>query len=115
MKGLIAIKIELQKSQVILSPETDEEKAKLTALWNILIDCVDDSRKLVPVGEYVPQKKDQSASFYIEGLDPQDNSFVEVKAENDVQVYCRTCNKLLGLKAGEVIPICCGKMMSIID
>lgn len=112
---MITIKIELQKSQVVLSPENDEEKAKLTALWKVLVDCVGDSRKLVPVGEYVPQKGKQGASFHIEGLDPQDSSFVEVKAEHDVQVYCRTCNKLLSLKAGEVIPVCCGKMMSIID
>jgi len=112
---MITIKIELQKSQVVLSPENDEEKAKLTALWKVLVDCVGDSRKLVPVGEYVPQKGKQGASFHIEGLDPQDSSFVEVKTEHDVQVYCRTCNKLLSLKAGEVIPICCGKMMSIID
>ncbi len=69
----------------------------------------------MPVGEFIPQKNNQGASFHIEGLDPQDNSFVEVKAEEDAQVYCRTCNKLQSLKAGEVIPICCGKMMSIID
>ncbi len=112
---MITIKIDLQKSQVILSPENDEEKAKLTALWKILVDCVGDSRKLVPVGEYVPQKGEQGASFHIEGLEPDDNAFAEVRTEGDVQVYCRTCNKLLKLKAGEVIPICCGKMMSIID
>ncbi len=112
---MITIKIDLQKSQVVLSPENDEEKAKLTALWKLLVDCVGDSRKLVPVGEYVPQKNDRGASFHIEGLEPDDSSFVEVRAEEDVQVYCRTCNKLQKLKAGEVIPICCGKMMSIID
>jgi len=112
---VITIKIELEKSQVVLSPESDEEKAKLTALWKILVDCVGDSRKLVPIGEYIPQKNDRGASFHIEGLEPQDSSFVEIKAEDDAQVYCRTCNKLLSLKAGEVIPICCGKMMSIID
>ncbi len=115
MKGMITIKIELQKSQVVFSPENDEEKAKLTALWKLLVECVGDTRKLVPVGEYVPQKNDQEASFHIEGLEPQENSFVAVTVEKDVAVYCRTCNKLQNIKAGEVIPICCGKMMSIVD
>jgi len=100
---------------VVLSPETDEEKAKLTALWKILIDCVRDTRKLVPVGEYVPAKNDKGASFYIEGLESEDSTFTEVRVEHDTQVYCKTCNKLLYLKAGEVIPLCCGKMMDIVD
>lgn len=115
MKGLIRIKIELKKSQVFFSPENDEEKAKMTALWKILVECIGDSRKLVPVGEYLPQKGSSTASFQIEGLEPGDSSFVEIKAESDTEVYCKTCNKLLSLKAGEVIPICCGKMMSIVD
>jgi len=109
------MKIDIVKSQVVFSPENDEEKAKLTAVWKILVDCVGDSRKLVPVGEYVPQKNDKGASFYIEGLDAQDSSFAEVRVEKDEQVYCKICNKLLGLKAGEVIPMCCGKMMEIVD
>ncbi len=108
------MKIEIKKSQVVLSPENDEEKAKLTAVWKILVDCVGDSRKLVPVGEYIPQKSDKGASFYIEGLEDESSSFVEVKVESDEQVYCKTCNKLLSLKAGDVIPICCGKMMDIV-
>lgn len=99
----------------MLTPESDEEKAKLTAVWKILVDCVGDSRKLVPVGEYVPQKSDQGASFYIEGLEPQDTAFAEVKVENDTRVYCKTCNKLLSLFAGDTIPICCGRMMDIVD
>ena len=99
----------------MFSPENDEEKAKLTALWKIMIDCVKDSRKLVPVGEYVPVKSDKGASFYIEGLEPQDSTFTEVRVEHDTQVYCKTCNKLLSLKAGDVIPLCCGNMMQIVD
>ncbi len=100
---------------MFFSPENDEEKAKMTALWKILVECVGDSRKLVPVGEYVPQKDSSIASFHIEGLEPDESSFVEVKTESDAEVYCKTCNKLLSLKAGDVIPICCGKMMSIVE
>ncbi len=109
------MKIDIVKSQVIFTPENDEEKAKLTAVWNILVDCVGDSRKLVPVGEYVPQKNEKGASFYIEGLDTRDSTFAEVRVERDEQVYCKICNKLLSMKAGEVIPMCCGKMMEIVE
>ncbi len=80
-----------------------------------MIDCVKDTRKLVPIGEYVPAKNDRGASFYIEGLEPQDSTFAEVRVEHDTRVYCKTCNKLLSLKAGETIPLCCGKMMDIVD
>ena len=34
-----------------------------------------------------------------------------VKAETDCDVYCPICHKLLHVKAGEVIPRCCGKVM----
>ncbi len=36
-----------------------------------------------------------------------------VRAEADVDVYCFTCHKMLHIKAGEVIPRCCGKAMEI--
>ena len=34
-----------------------------------------------------------------------------VRAEKDCTVYCPICHKLLEVKAGEVIPRCCGKPM----
>ncbi len=111
----LEMKIDIKKTQVVLTPENDEEKSKLTALWKILIDCVKNTRKLVPVGEYVPQKNDKGASFYIEGLEPGDSTFTEVRVEVNTQVYCKTCNKLVSLQAGEVIPICCGAMMQVVD
>lgn len=69
----------------------------------------------MPIGEYVPQKNDKGASFHIEGLELEDSTFVEVRVERDEQVYCSICNKLQSLKAGDVIPICCGKMMTVVD
>ncbi len=109
------MKIDIEKSRVTLSPENAEEKAKIEAIWRILVDCIGDSRKLVPIGEYTPLKGDAGASFQIEGLEPQESSYVEVKVEQESEVYCRTCNKLLALNAGDVIPLCCGKMMEIVD
>ena len=34
-----------------------------------------------------------------------------VRAEKDGQVYCPICHKILEVKAGQVIPRCCGKVM----
>ena len=36
-----------------------------------------------------------------------------VRAEKDVTVYCPICRKVLVVKAGEVIPRCCGKLMEV--
>lgn len=109
------MKIEMVKSRVILTPENADEKAKLENLWRVMIDCVKETRKLVPIGEYVPQKGDQSASFQIEGLEAGEQAYVEVRVAEDTSVYCKTCNKLLKLKKGEVIPLCCGQVMSVVD
>ena len=38
-----------------------------------------------------------------------------VRAEKDCEVYCPICHKLLDVKAGEVIPRCCGKVMEILE
>ena len=34
-----------------------------------------------------------------------------VRAKKDCKVYCPICHKMLDVKAGEVIPRCCGKTM----
>ena len=34
-----------------------------------------------------------------------------VRAEKDVDVFCPVCHKMLHIKAGEVIPRCCGRTM----
>ena len=38
-----------------------------------------------------------------------------VRAEKECDVYCVTCNKTVNVKAGEVIPFCCGRLMEILD
>ncbi|MDR1815657.1 MAG: hypothetical protein LBR00_04630 [Clostridiales Family XIII bacterium] len=42
-------------------------------------------------------------------------AYEPVYTENDNTAYCPTCNKTLALKAGDEIPICCGKLMELID
>jgi hypothetical protein len=46
-------------------PENDREKKELNQLWNVIIDCVKDNKKLVPVGQYTPGIK-EVANFHIE-------------------------------------------------
>lgn len=36
-----------------------------------------------------------------------------VRAEKDCDVYCSICHKMLHIKAGDVIPRCCGKVMEV--
>jgi len=59
------MKIELEGSLLKMTPETDSEKTELNQLWTIIIGCVSDGKKLVPVGEYIPGVK-EVAVFNIE-------------------------------------------------
>jgi len=59
------MKIELEGTLLKMTPENEREKADLNQLWSIIIDCVKDNRKLVPVGQYIPGMK-EVATFNIE-------------------------------------------------
>ena len=43
------------------------------------------------------------------------NAVPEIRAPYDTDVYCVTCNKTVHVKAGEVVPFCCGRLMEILD
>ena len=59
------MKIELEGTLIKMTPENDREKDELNQLWTIVIDCVQENRKLVPVGQYIPGIK-EVAVFNIE-------------------------------------------------
>ena len=59
------MKIELDGTLLKMKPENDREKEELNQLWNVIIDCVKENRKLVPVGQYIPGMK-EVATFNIE-------------------------------------------------
>jgi endogenous inhibitor of DNA gyrase (YacG/DUF329 family) len=42
-------------------------------------------------------------------------SYTPVIAQEDCTVYCSTCNKTIEIKKGQEIPLCCGRVMEIID
>ena len=109
------MKINIQKNLVELTPDNDDETAKLEALWRLMVDCVRFNKKLVPIGAYVP-KDNNMARFAIEGLDSEKkDEYPEVYVDKDCRCYCQTCNKYVELKAGDRVPPCCGKLMEILD
>ncbi|RJQ24054.1 MAG: hypothetical protein C4560_00230 [Nitrospiraceae bacterium] len=59
------MKIELEGTLLKMIPESEREKTELNQLWTIVIGCVNEGRKLVPVGEYIPGIK-EVAVFNIE-------------------------------------------------
>ncbi|MBI4681925.1 MAG: hypothetical protein HY757_02355 [Nitrospirae bacterium] len=59
------MKIELEGSLLKMVPENNREKDELNQLWTIIIGCVNEGKKLVPVGEYIPGVK-EVAVFNIE-------------------------------------------------
>ena len=59
------MKIQVDKALVELTPESEAETRALQQLWDLIVDCVKSNKKLVPVGEYVPVKRN-SARFAIE-------------------------------------------------
>ena len=60
------MKITIDKNLVEFEPENDGETASLEKLWQLIVDCAKFNKKLVPVGEYIPQKRNL-ARFVVEG------------------------------------------------
>ncbi|MBI5675318.1 MAG: hypothetical protein HZC48_05750 [Nitrospirae bacterium] len=59
------MKIELEGSLLKMVPENERERTELNQLWTIIIGCVNEGKKLVPVGQYIPGVK-EVAVFNIE-------------------------------------------------
>lgn len=109
------MRINIEKSLVEFTPENADEKAKLVALWRLVVDCARFNKKLVPVGEYLPEIN-EFARFAIEGYEaPGEDEYPEVYADMECKGYCQTCNKYVVLKKGDRIPPCCGKLMEVFD
>ncbi len=109
------MKIRIDKEIVEFTPENASEQVELEALWVKLGNCIGDTKKLQPIGVYVPSEN-KTARFHIEGLSEQEKvQTPEVRAPYDTDVYCVTCNKTVHVKAGEVVPSCCGRLMELLD
>lgn len=109
------MRINIEKNLVEFTPDNDDEKAKLQTLWRVMVDCARFNKKMVPVGEYIPQEN-AFARFAIEGIETQGTvDYPEINVDNDCRCYCQTCNKYVMLKKGDRIPPCCGKLMDVMD
>ena len=109
------MKIRIDKDVVTFTPEHAAEAAELEALWIKMGNCVGNTKQLQPIGVYVPAEN-KSAQFHIEGLSKQEAEAIpQIRAPYDTDVYCVTCNKTQHIKAGEVVPFCCGRLMEILD
>ena len=109
------MKIRIDKDLVEFTPEHPAEAAELEALWVKMGNCVGATKALQPIGVYIPSEN-KTAVFHIEGLSEQEKKEIpEIRAPYDTDVYCVTCNKTVHVKAGEVVPFCCGRLMEILD
>ena len=109
------MKIRIDKDIVTFTPEHAAEAAELEALWIKMGNCVGGNKSLEPLGVYLPSE-DKTAVFHIAGLSEEEKKSVpEIRAPYDTDVYCVTCNKTVHVKAGEVVPFCCGRLMEILD
>jgi len=59
------MKIKIEKDLVEFAPESEDETSMMETLWRFMVDCVRFNKKLVPVGEYIPQKNNL-ARFVVE-------------------------------------------------
>ena len=109
------MKIRINKDIVEFTPEHPAEAAELEALWIKMGNCIGQTKSLQPIGVYIPSEN-KTAVFHIEGLSHEEAASVpEIRAPYDTDVYCVTCNKTVHVKAGEVVPTCCGRLMEILD
>ena len=109
------MKIRINKDIVEFIPEHAAETAELEALWVKMGNCVGDTKRLEPMGVFVPSES-KVAKLHIEGLSKEEVDAVPtIRAPYDTDVYCVTCNKTVHVKAGEPIPFCCGRLMEILD
>ena len=108
------MKITIDKNVVEFTPENSQETADMEVLWRVVVDCVQDSKRMSPIGEFIPGKSD-TAKFFIEGIPGGQTTYTDDSVSDDCTVICMICNKYANLKPGDSIPVCCGKPMETVD
>jgi hypothetical protein len=120
------MKITIDRNVVEFVPENAAETTSMETLWRILIDCVNETKNLTPIGEFVPIKqnlargefvpiKQNLARFTIEGVPGGKTVLSEQVSEEDCTYICEICNKYMNIKKGQELPLCCGRVMEAID
>ncbi len=108
------MKINVDKNIIEFHPESKEETESLVQMWRLLVDCMGTNKKITPIGEYIPEKKN-TASFFVEGEPGGVTNPSADVAPADGTYYCSTCNKYINLKKGDTIPLCCGRPMELME
>ncbi len=109
------MKIRIDKDIVEIIPEHASEAAELEALWIKMGNCTGGTKRLGAHGDLY-EGGGQSAKFHIEGLTAEEvKAQPTVLAPYDTDVYCYICNRTEHIKAGQPIPVCCGRLMEILD
>ena len=109
------MKIRMDKDIVQCVPDNEAEAVALEALWIKMGNCVGGTKHLEPMGVYV-RDQDKAAKFHIEGLTESEvKENPVVLAPYDTDVYCSICNRTEHIKKGQPIPVCCGRLMEILD
>lgn len=105
------MKLQVIRDTVELLPETEEELAALEAFWLLLIPSGDRTKGLLPQGAF-PTQPGTPAQFRIEGLSlAEKNGLAVTRAPREMEFYCPICGKVRRLRAGEIVPRCCGREM----
>lgn len=106
--------ISIDRNVVEFRPENVKETEAMELLWRIIVDCVRESKKMVPIGEYIPEKENR-ARFVVEGIPGGKTQWSDIKAPADNTYYCSVCNKYMLVKKDSDIPKCCGRDMETMD
>ena len=106
------MKIRIDGETVEFEPETQSEAMELELLVKQMGSGLKEEIHLQADGIYA-RRIDSCARFRLEGLSPEGlKSGPLMPFEADV--YCDICGRKKHLKAGEPIPMCCGKRMEIL-
>ena len=108
------MKISIDRNVVEFVPENAQETGDLETLWRIVVDCVNESKKLTPIGEYIPAKNNL-ARFTIEGVPGGRTVMSDQISADESTCICTICNKYINVPAGGTIPLCCGRVMESVD
>ena len=110
------MKIRINKDIVEFIPEHAAETAELEALWVKMGNCVGKTKELQPMGRVRAQREERGpcSTSRVSAM-PSADEIPQIRAPYDTDVYCVVCNKTQHVKAGEVIPFCCGRLMEILD
>ncbi|MCS7279934.1 MAG: hypothetical protein NZ530_07780 [Thermodesulfobacteriaceae bacterium] len=102
------MKIEIEGQIVKLIPENLQEAQELNKLWQLLVTCVQEDKRIRPLGIYVPGSTEE-AKFLIEEVKVSSVSGIPKR------YGCIKCGTIVEVAPNDPTPICCGEVMKLAD